>query len=131
MYSQISASLALAMLMASASTLHAQTIAMTVYGEAITEDDIEQRTKLNLLASRKFTRQEVIEQLAADKDNVRKAQRFTAAQIDEAYGQMCSRIHVTPDLLAQSLEAHRIRVGTLRAFIEARMARASLRRLRY
>ena len=86
--------------MSSASTLHAQTVAKTIYGEAIAEDDIEPRMKLNQLVSRHSTRQEVVEQLAADKDSVRKAPRFTAAQIDEAYGQVSSRMHMTPDQLA-------------------------------
>jgi peptidyl-prolyl cis-trans isomerase SurA len=32
---------------------HAQTAAVTIYGESITEDDIEQRAKLNFLSTHK------------------------------------------------------------------------------
>jgi peptidyl-prolyl cis-trans isomerase SurA len=115
---------------------HAQTAAETIYGEPITEDDIEQRTKLNFLATHKQSaRQDVVKELADDKDKIKEANKSgfepTNAQVDDAFSQMCSRMRVSPERLTKSLEGQGIRLDTLRNRIKADIARASLARLRY
>ena len=66
-----------------------------VNGEPITNLDIEQRTKLNFLTTRKqMPRQEVIDQLIDEKVKIKEAKKFgvdpTASDIDQSYAQMGS-----------------------------------------
>jgi peptidyl-prolyl cis-trans isomerase SurA len=110
---------------------HAQTAAVTIYGEAITEDDIEQRAKLNFLSTHKQSaRQDVINQLADDSDKIKEAEKsgfdLTNAQVDKAFAEMCSRMRVAPEQLTKSLEGQGIRLDTLKKRIKADMARARL-----
>src|SRR6266511_4016701 len=81
---------ALTMLTASGSPLRAQSVAVLVNGEPITSYDIEQRTKLNFLTTRKpMPRQEVIDQLIDEKVKIKEAKRFgvdpSISEIDQAY----------------------------------------------
>jgi peptidyl-prolyl cis-trans isomerase SurA len=114
---------------------HAQTAVVTTYGEAISEDDIEQRAKLNLLGTHKQSaRQDVISALADDLEKIKVAQKYgfdlSAAQVDSVFAEMCSRMRVAPEQLTKSLEFQGIRLDTLKRRIKAEMARASLTRLR-
>ena len=60
-----------------ASPLPAQTVAVMVNGEPITNYDIEQRTKLNFLTTHKQpTRQEVIDELIDEKVKIKEAKKF-------------------------------------------------------
>ena len=114
---------------------HAQTAAETIYGEAITEDDIEQRTKLNFLSTHKQSaRQDVINELADDKNKIKEAEKLGAdlanAHVDDAFAKMCLRMRVAPEQLTKSLEGQGIRLDTLKNRIMADMARAVLVRRR-
>ena len=125
-----------AMMPLCASPVRAQTVVVTVNGDSITEDDIEQRTKLNFLSTHKqFARQDVINELADNRDKIKEAETLgvdlASAKVDEAFAQMCLRMRLTPEHLTKSLESQGIRVDTLKQRIKADMARASLVRLRY
>jgi hypothetical protein len=60
-----------------------QTVAQTIYGETITEDEVDQRTKLNSLLSKQVTRQDVLGQLADDKDKIKEARDARVLPPDE------------------------------------------------
>ena len=119
----------------SATQLHAQTVAVMVNGEPITNYDIEQRSKLNALSHKAATRQQVIEELIDEKVKIREAKKFgvdpTASDIDGAFAQMSSRMRTTPELLTKTLEAQGIRAETLKARIKADMVWGSLVRGRF
>jgi hypothetical protein len=110
--------------------------AVTVDGESITEDEIEQRTKLDFVSTHKpSVRQDVINELADDKDKIKEAEKLGVdlgdARVDNAYAQMCSRMHIAQEQLKKSLEGNGVNLDTLRKHIKADMARASLAQLRY
>jgi peptidyl-prolyl cis-trans isomerase SurA len=123
------------LLLGSGSQLHAQTVAVMVNGEPITNYDIEQRSKLNVLSHKASTRQQVIDELIDEKVKIREAKRFgvdpTASDIDSSFAQMSSRMRTTPELLAKSLEAQGIRTDTLKSRIRAEMVWGSLVRGRF
>ena len=76
------------MLLGGGSPLHAQTVAVMVNGEPITDYDIEQRSKLNVLSHKATTRQQVIDELIDEKVKIKEAKKFgvdpTASDIDSA-----------------------------------------------
>jgi peptidyl-prolyl cis-trans isomerase SurA len=114
----------------------AQTVAVMVNGEPITDFDIEQRSKLDLLSTHKQpARQDVINELIDEKLKIREAKQFgvdpSASDIDQAYAQMSSRMRITPDQLTKSLESQGIRPDTLKARIKTDMVWTSLVRGRY
>ena len=116
--------------------LHAQSVAVMVNGEPITNYDIEQRTKLNLLTTRKkMSRKEVIDELIDEKVKIKEAKRFgvnpTSNDIDQAYAGMSSRMRLSPDQLTKSLASHGIRPETLKDRLRADMVWGSLVRGRY
>src|SRR5215475_273650 len=87
----------------------AQTIVVMVNGEPITNMDIEQRTKLTFLTTHKqASRQEVINELIDEKVKIKEAKRFGVdpgiSDIDQAYAQMGTRMHVTSEQLTKTLE---------------------------
>ena len=115
---------------------HAQTVAVMVNGEPITNFDIEQRTKLDFLSTHKAsTRQEVIQELIDDKLKIREAKQYSvdpgSSDIDAAYGQMASRMRLNPDQLNQMLESQHIRPETLKKRIKSEMVWGSLVRGRF
>jgi peptidyl-prolyl cis-trans isomerase SurA len=115
---------------------HAQTVVVMVNGEPITNYDIEQRSKLNFLSTHKpADRQEVINDLIDEKLKIKEAKKFgvdpTGSDMDQAYGAMSSRMHITSDQLTKSLEAQGIRPDTLKARIRADMVWTSLVRGRF
>ena len=119
-----------------AATCHAQSVAVMVNGEPITNYDIEQRTKLDFLSSHKpSTRQQVIEELIDQKVKIKEAKQFgvdpSSSDIDASFAQMSSRMRITPDQLAKSLESQGIRPETLKERIKAEMVWTSLVRGRY
>jgi peptidyl-prolyl cis-trans isomerase SurA len=125
-----------ALVLACATPVRAQSVVVMVNGEPITEYDIEQRGKLNFLSSHKQTpRQDVINELIDEKVKIKEAKRFGVdpgvSDIDQAYNQMSGRMHITPDQLTKSLEAQGIRPDTLKARIKADMVWTSLVRGRY
>ena len=122
-------------LMGCASPSHAQ-VAVMVNGEPITNYDIEQRSKLNLLTTHKpADRQQVIDELIDEKVKIREAKKFgvdpSASDIDQSYGTMGARMRITADQLTKSLESQGIRPDTLKSRVKADMVWTNLVRGRY
>jgi peptidyl-prolyl cis-trans isomerase SurA len=118
------------------SPLHAQTVAVMVNGEPITNYDIDQRSKLTFLTTHKpADRQQVINELIDEKVKIREGKKFGVdpgvADIDQSYAAMSSRMRITPDQLTKSLESQGIRPDTLKARMKAEMVWSSLVRGRY
>jgi peptidyl-prolyl cis-trans isomerase SurA len=126
----------LGLLTSGASPLSAQTVAVMVNGEPITNYDIDQRTKLNFLTThQQMPRQDVINELINEKVKIKEAKRFgvdpSSSEIDEAYGAMGTRMRITADQLTKTLEAQGIRSDTLKARLKAEMVWTSLVRGRF
>jgi peptidyl-prolyl cis-trans isomerase SurA len=110
--------------MAASSRALAQPVALVVNGQAITYDDIEQRTKFIALANGKApARREIIEELINDKIKVQEARRYkidlTDKDVDTQYADMAKRMHVTSDELTQLLGQSGVDAKTLKAKILA------------
>src|SRR3954454_12900264 len=106
--SRLIVSAAVVLVLMGGSQLHAQTVAVMVNGEPITNYDIEQRSKLTTLSTHKTpSRQEVIEDLINEKVKIKEAKKFgvdpTASDIEGAFTQMSSRMRITPEQLTKSL----------------------------
>jgi peptidyl-prolyl cis-trans isomerase SurA len=116
--------------------VQAQTVAVMVNGEPITNYDIEQRGKLNFLTTRKpAVRQEVINELIDEKVKIREGKKYgvdpTSSDIEQSYASMASRMRISPDQLTKSLESQGIRPETLKARLKAEVVWSSLIRGRY
>jgi peptidyl-prolyl cis-trans isomerase SurA len=123
-------------LMAYGSPLHAQTVAVMVNGEPITNYDIEQRSKLNFLTTHKpAVRQQVIDELIDEKVKIKEGKKFgvdpSVSDIDQSFAAMSSRMRTTPEQLAKSLESQGVRPETLKSRMKAEMVWTSLVRGRY
>jgi peptidyl-prolyl cis-trans isomerase SurA len=119
-----------------AAPLHAQTVAVLVNGEPITNYDIEQRSKLIMLTTHKPPpRQEVVDVLIDEKVKIKEAKQFgidpSSSDIDSSYAQMSTRMHLTTDQLTKYLETQGVRPDTLKQRTRAEMVWASLVRGRY
>src|SRR6476660_894098 len=119
-----------------ASPSQAQTVAVMVNGEPITNYDIEQRSKLTTLTTHKpANRQQVIDELIDEKVKIREGKKFgvdpTTSDIDQSYAAMSSRMRITPEQLTKSLESQGIRPDTLKARMKAEMIWTSLVRGRF
>jgi peptidyl-prolyl cis-trans isomerase SurA len=106
--------------------LRAQTVAVMVNGEAITNYDIEQRTKLTVLSTQKApSRQEVIDELINEKVKIKEGKKYSvdppASEVDAAFGNMSSRMRLTQDQLVASLASKGIRPDTLKSRLKADM----------
>jgi len=128
--------MALAALIVSASPLRAQSVAVLVNGEPITNYDIEQRSKLIFLTSHKQpSRQEVIDQLIDEKVKIKEAKKYgvdpTSTDVDQSYAAMSSRMRISVDQLTKSLESQGIRPDTLKARLKTEMVWGSLVRGRF
>jgi hypothetical protein len=81
-------------------------VAITTYGHYITEDEVDRRTKLDLLLVQKqASREDVIGELAEDLTKIVKAEAvglLSDALVDEAFADMCSRLGVAPADLDES-----------------------------
>src|SRR5581483_3722475 len=125
-----------AALLLSPGASHAQTVAVMVNGEPITDYDIEQRSKLNFLTTHKTPdRKDVINELIDEKVKIKEGKKFGVdpgvSDIDGAYAGMSQRMHLTPDQLTASLEKQGIRADTLKSRIKADIVWGSLVRGRY
>ncbi len=123
-------------LMAGGSPLQAQTVAVMVNGEPITDYDIQQRGKLNFLTTRKQQpRQETITELIDEKVKVKEGKKFgvepTSTDVDQSYAQMGSRMRMSADQLSKTLEGQGIRPDTLKARLKAEIVWTSLVRGRF
>jgi peptidyl-prolyl cis-trans isomerase SurA len=123
-------------LMGCASPLRAQTVAVMVNGEPITNYDIEQRSKLITLSTHKPTdRKQVIDELIDEKVKIREGKKFgiepSSADIDQTYTAMSARMRISADQLTKSLESQGIRPDTLKSRMKADMVWTNLVRGRY
>jgi peptidyl-prolyl cis-trans isomerase SurA len=114
----------------------AQTVAVMVNGEPITNYDIDQRMKLTFLTTHKpAVRQDVINELIDEKVKIKEGKKFgvdpTSSDVDQSYAAMSSRMRITTDQLTKSLESQGIRPDTLKARMKAEMVWTSLVRGRY
>jgi hypothetical protein len=105
-------------------------VVITTSLQFITEDDIDQRTKLNLLLSQKqVSRKGAIDELVIDVEKIAKAESvglLSDALVDKALADMCSRLNVAPADLMKSLEEKSIRLDTLRKRLSSDVARERL-----
>jgi peptidyl-prolyl cis-trans isomerase SurA len=104
----------------------AQSVAVMVNGEPITNYDIEQRIKLTQLSSQKVpSRQEVLDELINEKVKIKEGKKYSvdpaASEVDGAYQNMSSRMRLSPDQLTQSLASKGIRPDTLKSRLKADM----------
>jgi hypothetical protein len=103
-------------------------VAITTYLQFITEDDVDQRTKLDLLlAQKQVGREGVILELSADMYKIVTAEGaglLSDALVDKAFADMCSRLGVAPAALMKTLED--IRLDTLRKRLKSDVARERL-----
>ena len=118
------------------SQVHAQTVAVMVNGEPITNYDIEQRSKLSFLTNHKpAVRQEIIDELIDEKVKIREAKKYgvdpSSSDIDQNYAAMSARMRITPDQLTKSLEVQGIRPDTLKQRMKAELVWGSLVRGRF
>jgi peptidyl-prolyl cis-trans isomerase SurA len=123
-------------LMVVAAPSHAQSVAVMVNGEPITNYDIDQRAKLDFLSThKKPSRKEIIEELIDQKVKIREAKQFgvdpTGSDVDASFAQMSSRMRMTSDQLEKMLEKQGIRPETLKERIKSEMVWTSLVRGRY
>jgi len=114
----------------------AQTVAVMVNGEPITDLDIEQRSKLNFMSTHKQqNRQDVLNELIDEKVKIKEAKKYgvdpSGSDIDQAYAQMGQRMRITPEQLTKSLESQGVRPETLKQRIKTEMVWGSLVRGRY
>jgi peptidyl-prolyl cis-trans isomerase SurA len=114
----------------------AQTIAVMVNGEPITDLDIEQRSKLNFVSTHKQqSRQEVLNELIDEKVKIKEAKKFgvdpSGSDIDQSYAQMAQRMRLTPEQLTKSLEQQGIRPETFKQRIKTDIVWGSLVRGRF
>jgi peptidyl-prolyl cis-trans isomerase SurA len=117
-------------------TAQAQSVAVMVNGEPITNFDIEQRTKLNTMSTHKTpTRQQVIDELIDEKVKIREGKKFgvdpSATDVDASFAGMSSRMRITPEQLSKSLETQGVRPETLKSRMKADMVWTSLVRGRF
>jgi peptidyl-prolyl cis-trans isomerase SurA len=123
-------------LIGSVSPSHAQTVAVLVNGEPITDYDIEQRSKLDFISTHKQpARQDVLNELIDEKVKIKEAKKYgvdpTSSDIEQSFAAMSARMRITPEQLAKSLEGQGIRPDTLKNRIKADMVWTSLVRGRY
>ncbi len=129
-------SVAAIVVQAGISPLHAQTVVVMVSGDPITDFDIEQRTKLNFLSTCKTaSRQEILNELIDEKVKLKEGKKYgvdpTGSDVDQAFADMSSRMHLSPDQLAKTLEGQGIRAETLKARVKADLVWGSLVRGRF
>jgi peptidyl-prolyl cis-trans isomerase SurA len=123
-------------LIGSGSPLRAQSVAVMVNGEPITNYDIEQRGKLITLSTHKpADRQAVINELIDEKVKLKEGKKFgidpSSADVEQSYAAMSTRMRISPDQLTKSLETQGIRPDTLKARMKVEMVWSNLIRGRY
>jgi hypothetical protein len=108
-------------------------VAITTNLQFITEDDVDQRTKLDLLLEQKqIDREGVIRELSMDIFKIAKAEGaglLSDALVDKAFADMCLRLGVAPADLTKTLEEKGIRLDTLRKRLRSDVARERLARM--
>lgn len=107
--------------------------AITTDLQIITEDDVDQRAKLDLLLDQKRVgREGTIRELSIDMERIAKAEGaglLSDALVDKAFADMCARLGVAPADLMKTLEEKGIRLDTLRKHLRSDVARERLARM--
>jgi peptidyl-prolyl cis-trans isomerase SurA len=105
-------------------------VAITTDLQVITEDDVDQRTRLDSLLTRKqVSREDAINEVSKDLfmiDRGKRAGLLSDDLVDKAFADMCSRRGVAPSDLMKTLEEKGIRLDTLRKRLRADVARERL-----
>jgi peptidyl-prolyl cis-trans isomerase SurA len=106
-------------------------VAITTYLEPITEDDVDQRTRLDLLlAQKQVSREDAIKGVSIDLHRTARAKTAGLlpddALVDKAFADMCSRRGVAPSDLMKTLEEKGIRLDTLRRRLRSDIAQERL-----
>jgi peptidyl-prolyl cis-trans isomerase SurA len=132
----LSSLLAIVLFPGGGARVHAQTIAVMVNGEPITNFDIEQRAKLNALTGAKNPdRKAILNDLIDEKVKIKEAKKYgvdpSSNDVDQAYGGMAQRMRLSGDQLNKVLESKGIRPDTLKQRIKADMVWTSLVRGRF
>jgi peptidyl-prolyl cis-trans isomerase SurA len=129
-----------ALVLAAATTLpavsHAQQVVAFVNGQPITTLDIEHRSKLMQLSSKKVPpRREVLDGLIDEILEVTEAKRFgldvSDADVDAQYGAVATRMGIDADKLTQLLAGSGASADTLKRRLRAQVAWTNLVRGRY
>ena len=122
-------------LICAGSPLRAQSVAVMVNGEAITNFDIEQRMKLSALSGQQANRQAVIEELINEKVKIKEGKKFSvdpgASEVESAFSSMSSRMRLSSDQLVAQLATKGIRPDTLKSRLKADMVWNALVRGRF
>ena len=135
-FPRLALGLTLSLFMLGAPELHAQTIAVMVNGEPITNLDIDQRIRLTVLSTQKTpSRQAVMQELIDEKLKIREAKRFSidpsASEIDGSFAAMGARMGTSAEGLTAQLASRGIRPETLKNRIRADTVWSTLVRGRY
>jgi peptidyl-prolyl cis-trans isomerase SurA len=122
-YASICAVFAVATLLLCANPARAQ-VALLVNGDPITNYDIEQRSRLIQISTRKqASRQEVIEELIGDRLKVQVGKRYgvvvSDTDVDNAFANLARSSGATADAFAKGLESSGLNRNTLKAKIRA------------
>jgi peptidyl-prolyl cis-trans isomerase SurA len=111
-------------------------VVVIVNGDPITATDVEQRSKLIAISTHKAPpRNEVIEELINEILEIKEAKKFTLEASDQdvenAYGNMAGRMHISPAQLTELLGKQGIRPDTLKSRIRAEIVWGQLVKGRY
>lgn len=113
----------------------AQSVAVIVNGEVITNFDIDQRTKLSTLSGQKSGRKEILQELIDEKLKIKEGKKYSvdpgSTEVDSAFTNMAGRMRMTPDQLTQMLASRGIRVGTFKGRLKAELVWSSIMRGRF
>lgn len=95
-----------------------------VNGDPVTQFDVDQRSKLVQLSTRKTpTRSEVVEELINEKLKIQLLSRYNIDGIDKdvenAYANMARRMRATPRAFTENLEKQGVKIETLKSRIKA------------
>jgi peptidyl-prolyl cis-trans isomerase SurA len=114
----------------------AQSVALMVNGEPITNFDIEQRGKLDALSTHQIPpREQIINELIDEKVKIREAKKYSIdpsdSDMDSMYAGLATRMHMNPEQLTKTLETAGVRAETLKKKIKADQVWVSLVRGRF
>jgi peptidyl-prolyl cis-trans isomerase SurA len=114
----------------------AQQVLAVVNGTPITSYDVEQRSKLIVLSTRKsLSHKEVLEELINERLKIAEGKKYTlsitGADVDRAFANMASRMGLKPAQLEQALTSHGVSVQTLKSRILADLTWGQLVRGRF
>jgi peptidyl-prolyl cis-trans isomerase SurA len=132
----IAIGLAAASLTAVSARVQAQMVAVIVNGEPVTHFDIEQRSKLHQISTRKTPpRQEVLDELIVEKLKIQLLRRYNIAGIDKdvenAFTNMARRMRASPKQFTEQLARSGVMPETLKSRIKAELVWSQVIRGRF